>query len=58
MENYNELKGLIASIEEDANKFYVKNNKAAGLRLRKGLKEIKNFVGSMTSEILTISKTL
>lgn len=41
MEKFNELKTLIASLEEDASKFYEKNNKAAGVRLRKGLQDIK-----------------
>jgi hypothetical protein len=41
MEKFNELKALIASIEDDAVKFYEKENKAAGVRLRKGLQEIR-----------------
>ena len=41
MERFNDLKALICSIEEDARKFYEKNNKAAGVRLRKGLQEIR-----------------
>jgi hypothetical protein len=41
MERFNELRRLISSIEEDAHKFYDKNNKAAGVRLRKGLQEIR-----------------
>jgi hypothetical protein len=41
MEKFNELKALIASLEDDATKFYEKENKAAGVRLRKGLQEIR-----------------
>lgn len=41
MEKFNDLKTLIASLEEDATKFYEKENKAAGVRLRKGLQEIR-----------------
>jgi hypothetical protein len=40
MEKFNELK-LINSIEEDAVKFYEKDNKAAGVRLRKGLQAVR-----------------
>lgn len=41
MDKFNDLKNLIAGLEEDAVKFYEKNNKAAGVRLRKGLQDIK-----------------
>jgi hypothetical protein len=41
MEKFNELKELINSIEEDAVKFYEKDNKAAGVRLRKGYKRLE-----------------
>lgn len=53
MDKINELKALIAGLEEDAIKFYEKENKAAGVRARKTLQEIK----SMAQEIrLDISK--
>lgn len=58
MEQYNELKRLIISIEDDANKFYVKNNKAAGLRLRKGLNDVKTFANTMRKQSLLIDKQL
>ena len=41
MENFNELKQTLLALEEDATKFYEKSNKAAGVRLRKGLQDIK-----------------
>lgn len=41
MEKYNELKALIASIEDDAAKFYEKGNNAAGTRVRTGLQQVK-----------------
>jgi hypothetical protein len=40
MEKFNELKELINSIEEDAVKFYEKDNKAV-VRLRKGLQAVR-----------------
>ena len=43
MEKFEELKAKVAEIEAEAEKFYVKGNKAAGTRLRKGLMEIKNL---------------
>lgn len=35
---------LIENIKKDAEKFYEKENRAAGVRLRKGLKAIKAYV--------------
>ena len=43
MELYEQLKQLVANLEEDATKFYEKSNKAAGTRVRKGCQEIKNL---------------
>jgi hypothetical protein len=43
MEKFNELKALVAGLEDDAAKFFEKDNKAAGVRLRKGLQEIKTL---------------
>lgn len=56
MENFNELKTLIASLEEDAIKFYEKDNKAAGVRLRKGLQEIKTLAQSLRIEVSNKNK--
>lgn len=41
MEKFNELEALIASVKEDAVKFYEKGNKAAGVRVRKALQDVK-----------------
>ena len=51
MENFNELKALVASMEEDVTKFYEKDNKAAGVRVRKTLQEIKNLAQAMRVEV-------
>lgn len=51
MENFNELKALIASMEEDVTKFYDKDNKAAGVRVRKSLQEIKGLAQTMRNEV-------
>jgi hypothetical protein len=56
MENFNELKTLIASLEEDAIKFYEKDNKAAGVRLRKGLQEIKTTAQTLRIEVSNKNK--
>ncbi len=46
----NELNILIKALEVDADKFYNKEQKAAGVRLRKGYKAIKNYVESVSKE--------
>ena len=44
-----EMDRLVEGLEKDAEKFYNKNNKAAGVRLRKGLKNIKLFVQDVSN---------
>ncbi len=51
MENFNDLKALVASMEEDVTKFYEKDNKAAGVRVRKALQEIKGLAQTMRNEV-------
>lgn len=45
-----EISKLIASMEIDADKFYNKEQKAAGVRLRKGYKAIKQFIQETSNE--------
>ncbi|MEJ6979420.1 histone H1 [Pedobacter sp. P351] len=54
MKNYNQLKELLASIEEDADKFYNKGVSAAGTRVRKGLQDIKTLASDMRKEVTEI----
>jgi hypothetical protein len=56
MENFNELKNTLLAIEEDAAKFYDKGNKAAGVRLRKGLQDIKSLAQSVRQDVSTKNK--
>jgi len=44
-----EIGNLISSMEVDADKFYNKENKAAGVRLRKGYKAIKQYVHEVSN---------
>ena len=41
MEIYEYLRDLVLSLDKDVMKFYNKNNKAAGIRVRKKLQEIR-----------------
>jgi hypothetical protein len=51
MEKYTELKGLIESLDNDVNKFYNKDVKAAAVRIRKGLQDIKKVAQEMRAEV-------
>jgi hypothetical protein len=56
MENFNDLKTLIASMEEDVTKFYEKGNKAAGVRVRKTLQEVRTLAQAMRLEVSAKNK--
>ena len=43
MEKFEEIKALIETCTEDVDKFYVKGNKAAAVRIRKTMQDIKNL---------------
>ena len=51
MDKFNKLKELMASLEEDASKFYEKGNKAAGTRVRKGMQDLKNLAQAIRLEV-------
>jgi len=46
-----QLEVLLASLKDDAEKFYVKGNKTAGTRLRKGMQEVKNLATGVRKEV-------
>jgi len=56
MENFNELKETLLALEEDATKFYDKGNKAAGVRLRKGLQDIKAMAQVIRQDVSAKNK--
>jgi hypothetical protein len=56
MENFNELKQTLLALEEDATKFYEKSNKAAGVRLRKGLQDIKALSQAIRQDVSNKNK--
>jgi len=51
METFNKIKETLTGMDDDMDKFYVKNNNAAGGRLRKALQEIKKLSQQMRIEI-------
>ncbi len=51
MSRFTEVKDLVMSLEEDFNKFYTNNNKAAGTRVRNGMQEIKKLAQDIRAEV-------
>lgn len=43
MDKFNEIKEIVLSVEQDVEKFYVKGNKSAAVRIRKAMQDIKNL---------------
>lgn len=52
-----ELDFLLTSIKKDAEEFFNKENKAAGIRLRKGLKIMKTYVQDVINSTLPKNQT-
>ena len=53
-DRYQELKDLVESFEQDFSKFYEKQNKAAGVRVRKHMQELRQFAQDIRSEVQTL----
>ena len=51
MNHFNKVKDLVMSLEADFEKFYDKNNSAAGTRVRKGMQELKNMAQDIRKQV-------
>jgi hypothetical protein len=51
MERFRELQALVTSFEDDFEKFYVKGNKSAGVRIRKAMNELKKKAQEIRIEV-------
>jgi hypothetical protein len=56
MNRLEELKQMVATFEENYEKFEEKGNKTAGTRARKSLQEIRNFAKDVRMEISAAKK--
>jgi len=54
MNAFEKLKQLVNATETDATKFYGKNNRAAGVRLRKAYQQIKTIAHNGRAEVTTL----
>jgi hypothetical protein len=51
-DKFNQLKRVVEQIEIDVDKFNEKNNKSAGLRVRKSMLEVKTLAQEIRKHIL------
>lgn len=51
MKRFDELRDKVMALEGDFEKFYDKNNQAAGTRVRKGMQDLKNFAQEIRKEV-------
>lgn len=56
MDRFNQLKDLINSFEKDFEKFYDKENKAAGVRVRKHMQTLRSLAQEIRTEVQSKKK--
>ncbi|HET8859417.1 histone H1 [Marivirga salinae] len=54
MKRFEQVRDLIMGLEGDFEKFYDKENQAAGTRVRKGMQELKNLAQEIRIEVQDI----
>ncbi len=57
MERFQQIRTIINEIEEDVNKFYDKENQAAGTRIRKAMQEVKELAQQVRTEVQGIKNS-
>ena len=56
MESYNNLFKLVSDLHKDVEKFHVKGNDSAGVRIRKAMQELKSLAQEIRDEIQEVRK--
>lgn len=51
---FDQLRDMVMSLEGDFDKFYEKDNQAAGTRVRKGMQDLKNLAQDIRQEVQNI----
>lgn len=51
MKRFEQLRDSVIAMQEDFEKFYEKNNKAAGTRVRTGMQELKKLAQDIRVEV-------
>lgn len=55
MSRFKELQSLIAVYEKDFDKFYLKENRSAGIRLRQKMQELRKFAKAIRVEVQALN---
>lgn len=58
MNRYQELRNLVDSFQKDFEKFYEKNNKTAGVRLRKHMQDLRKYAQTVREEVQSIKGSM
>ena len=58
MDRYQELLDIVATFKTDFDKFYLKQNKSAGVRLRKHMAALKHKAQEIRNEVQDIKSKL
>ncbi len=56
MESYNNLFELVSELHKDVEKFHVKGNDSAGVRIRKAMQDLKALAQDIRDEVQEIRK--
>lgn len=56
MNRYDELNELVQTFKNNFDKFYKKGNKAAGVRLRKNMQQLRRFGKDIRDEVQNLNK--
>lgn len=56
MNKYAELEVLVEQVKADAEKFFIKGNKAAGTRVRKGMQDVKRIAQEIRVQVSGMKK--
>ncbi|MCS7028331.1 MAG: hypothetical protein NZ519_06140 [Bacteroidia bacterium] len=54
MEKFQKIYEIVTTIKDDVEKFYQKNNKAAGTRVRKAMQDLKSLAQQIRKEVQEI----
>ncbi|MCS7177174.1 MAG: histone H1 [Candidatus Kapabacteria bacterium] len=57
MQRYEELLELVKSCQADFERFYLKQNRRAGIRLRKRMQELRRLAKAIRDEIQQLRRT-
>lgn len=56
MDKFNELEIFLSTLKEDVDKFYNRDNKAAGVRLTKGMQKLKALAQEVRKDVFEKNK--